>query len=118
MSAPSEVPVYYLDSSIDDSPCRIDSRDECRKNKREGLGFFINHGRAFRLHEKTPIMESILAPSGTTAPSTISLGEMLANVGIFEDWDRDPYGKVIRAREKVRVYPFVGDPLAPLPTYS
>ena len=116
MSAKSEVPVYYLDSSADESPCRVDSRDAWRKAKREGLGFFIDHGRAFRLYEKTPIVESIFPPSGTTAPSTISLAEMRANVGITEEWERNPSHAIRCAQQKIRAYPYISDGRAPIAT--
>lgn len=80
--------------------------------KKAGDGYFICHGRKFRLFEEESKLESFLAPSGTTAPSTISLSEVLANVGITEEWH--PIGTVRRAREKIRVYPYVGDTQAPL----
>lgn len=95
-----------------DPPCRIASRDECRLMKKAGDGYFICHGRKFRLFEEEPKLENFLAPSGTSAPSTISLAEVLANVGITEDWQ--PVGTIRRAQEKIRVYPFVGDTQAPL----
>ena len=115
MSAQTEVPVFYLDQDESfDPPCRVQSRDECRLMKKAGEGFFISHGRKFRLYEKTPVLASTLDPSGAPAPSTISLAEMQANVGITESWEIDPFGKIARAREKIRVYPFVGDTQAPL----
>jgi hypothetical protein len=120
MSAKSEVPVYYLDQPGPEhgpeaeAPCRVDSRDECRRLKREGVGFFICHGRAFRLYEKTPVVEAFLPPSGCTAPSTISYKEVRANVGITEETERYPERVIRAAREKIWVYPYIGDTQAPL----
>jgi hypothetical protein len=115
MSAQMEVPVFYRDQDESlEAPCRVISRDEARKLKKLGLGYFIAHGRQFRLHEIEPKIETLLPPSGTTQASTISLSELLANVGITEAGELDHIGKVRRARIKIRLYPHVGDEQAPL----
>ena len=109
-----EVPVFYRDQDELEAPCRVILRDEARKLKKDGLGYFISHGRQFRLYASEPKIEAFLPPSGTTQPSTISLSELLANVGITADWEVNPIGKIRRARAKIRLYPHVGDEQAPL----
>jgi len=115
MSAKSEVPVFYRDQDeLSESPCRVDSREECRRLKKAGLGYFISHGRAFRLFGESPKIATTPPPSGTTQASTITYDEVRANVGITEETERYPTRAIRRAQAKIRVYPFIGDVRAPL----
>jgi hypothetical protein len=116
MSAKSEVPVFFRDQDeLSEPPCRVDSRDECRRMKKAGLGYFICHGRAFRLFGECPkIVATSPPPSGTTQASTITYDEVRANVGITDETERYPSRAIRRAQAKIRVYPFIGDVQAPL----
>jgi hypothetical protein len=104
------VPVFYLeqDSSCD-APCKSVSRAEAREMKKGGAGWFIDHGKAFRLAGRTPITASspVERAGSLETAATISKAEMLANVGIFERLVRNEREATRRAQAKIRIYPFI-----------
>ena len=84
--------------------------------KRGGDGWFIDHGKAFRLLERAPEVE-ITDPrrvlGSIESAATITVAEMRANVGDVDESVRNPRETVRRAQAKIKLYPFIFDRLAP-----
>jgi hypothetical protein len=119
MSAIESVPVYFL--SQDESwekPHRHQTRQELRELKKQGLGRFISNGRAFRLFEDAPreVHPDPILPAENSPGigSTITVTEVLANVGIVADSVRNPAAAVVRAQKKIAFYPAIFDERASL----
>jgi len=107
---------YWEQDSQLDKPAKTLSRAEVRELKKQGLGFFIDHGTNFRLCDPTPLDISnpeFDAVNGKSDPC-ISDQEMLANVGIVRDGLRNERGLIQMAQKKVRWYPHVFDEQAAL----
>jgi len=101
-----DVPTFYFQQDEHTAPCCVLTRDQARLMKAAGLGKFENHGRTFRLAGSAPARETsrfIVSESADSCES-ISVAEMLANVGITDDeaGQPAPRGVVRRARQKIR----------------
>ena len=101
------VAVFFFDQDVaTDAPCRMDLRTECRRLKHAGLGKFINHGKGFRLHERSTARPRLgYKPSRSgDSNASISFDEMQANVGITDDPVGFPASRarVSAARAKTR----------------
>jgi hypothetical protein len=117
MKTHAEVPVFHLDSDCQvDAPSHFVPRSEARIMKRRGDGWFIDHGKAFRLLERAPEVE-ITDPrrvlGSIESAATITVAEMRANVGDVDESVRNPRETVRRAQAKIKLYPFIFDRLAP-----
>ena len=122
MSSKTLVPVFYLsqDSSWE-VPCRTVPREEARRLKMIGAGYFIDSGRSFRLKESAPPPPLNLLAGPLETSATITLSEIQANVGITLGGDVGiPADKnlVLRAQFKIAAYPFTWDKHSPLPFAS
>jgi hypothetical protein len=109
-AASAEVPTFWFGQSDAETPCCVLTREQARLMKAAQLGKFENHGRTFRLVAATPTAESgsrFTISQSVESSESISLSEMLANVGITartsDDLDQPaPRHIVQRAQEKVR----------------
>jgi hypothetical protein len=118
MSSLAIVPVFYRDQDYSwMSPCREVSRDEARRLKQIGAGCFIEHGRAFWLHQLSPPPPIVYPPGPLETATTITLSEIHANCGITGGGERGTPADnrlVERAQHKIRSYPHIFDKLAVL----
>ena len=84
--------------------------------KRGGIGWFIDHGKAFRLLKRAPELPIMDHPrrvlGSIESAATITVSEMRANVGDVDESVRNPRETVKRAQAKVKLYPFIFDRLA------
>jgi hypothetical protein len=117
MKTKAEVPVFYLDDDCQSvAPCKLVSRTEARTMKHGGVGWFIDHGKAFRLLERAP-EDTVLDPrrvlGSIESAATITVAEMRANVGDVDESVRNPRETVRRAQAKIKLYPFIFDRRAP-----
>ena len=117
MSSLTMVPVFYLDQDSSwQQPHELVSRDRARRLKSTGVGVFIEHGRAFRLHQPSPLPSISLTPGQIETATTLTVSEIQANVGITPGDPGVPPNRelVRRAQFKVRLYPRIFDNLAVL----
>jgi len=103
----NDVLIYYVnqDETVE-QPCKTMTREEARTAKKAGDGWFINHGKAFRLRAKMPI---VLIRQDRQRPTVnsccgISKNEMLANAEVT-----DSDLAIIKAKQKVKAYPHTYD---------
>lgn len=115
MAKTDAVPVFYRDQDeLRERPFTTWTREKCREVKKK-LGNFITNGKHFRLFAVRPKIYPVTAADlkdGNFLPvaETISMGELLANVGICGKWDEPAPRHVIKAAQaKVRMYPQVHD---------
>jgi hypothetical protein len=117
VSANETVRIYYQDQRESELPMKVVPRLVARQWKNAGRGFFIAHGTAFRLIERRPFGEIFAPPARPFEfdhSSTITLSEMLANVGITSNDPGDIEAtaiahRVVRARVKIALYRFIYD---------
>jgi hypothetical protein len=101
------IPAFYFDQDQSGREICFLSHELAVELKRLGRGKFICHGKKFRFEAKTPrrAADFFFIPSESVESSaSISLAEVLANVGITEDEAGTPAPRHIvqRARQKIR----------------
>src|SRR5208337_4136407 len=113
MAKLDDVLVYYInqDETLE-QPCRVMTRQEARLAKKAGDGWFICHGKAFRLCMKMPVV--MIREQDRQRPTVnsccgISKNEMLANAEVA-----DSKLAIIKAQQKVKAYPHTYDKQAVL----
>lgn len=118
MAKTDEVPVYYRDQDTFTLQCDTWLRSKCREQK--GItGRFIDNGAKFRLFADRPRVyigaDELLASNSFDTNGTISLSEVLANVGMSLQNRPIPSRARIRdVQAKIRLYPEITDERSPL----
>jgi hypothetical protein len=87
--------------------------DDARSKKQSGYWQEFYHPRTGNFYALQKI-KFLPKPSDHSSPSGITASECRANVGIWDGLDREeggavPIGKLRAARDKVRLWPLVGD---------
>jgi hypothetical protein len=82
LAAAECVPLYYLDQNQGGSTVYEVTRAQAKAMKDAGRGKYINRGKAFQLHESSPLRLNFVCSASSDSTASISPSEMLANVGI------------------------------------
>src|SRR5712691_728707 len=73
MSKIDLVPCFYREQDFTwEQPAKILTRAEVRELKRQRIGKFMNHGRAFRLFQSVPATQRNFSPFRITRPSSLN----------------------------------------------
>jgi hypothetical protein len=108
------VPAYYQNQDDTTKPCQLLTRADARIAKKMNKGRFICNGKKFRFHDQAPVaLVEVLQKPSINSCCGISKREMLANNEIPVALNISPL-EIMKAKEKVKAYPFVHDTRAVL----